>query len=138
MLSDGQTISYPFMRRREAHVRFSRAQTVYRPRVARAISRCSHPGLQGPFGFAQGCHRGPRARGPHTCGPHTRGTRAMGFSRCAATDWVLNTEGPSLRGAPGRGGADGQSIIMPYRDPSTFSEGDWRHCYVGLEGPSTF
>ena len=21
------------------------------------------------------------------------------------------------------------------RDPSTFSEGDWRHCYVGLEGP---
>ena len=20
-------------------------------------------------------------------------------------------------------------------DPSTFSEGDWRHCYVGLEGP---
>ena len=20
------------------------------------------------------------------------------------------------------------------RDPSTFSEGDWRHCYVGLEG----
>ena len=24
------------------------------------------------------------------------------------------------------------------RDPSTFSEGDWRHCYVGLEGPGTF
>ena len=23
------------------------------------------------------------------------------------------------------------------RDPSTFSEGDWRHRYVGLEGPST-
>ena len=21
------------------------------------------------------------------------------------------------------------------KDPSTFSEGDWRHCYVGLEGP---
>ena len=25
-----------------------------------------------------------------------------------------------------------------FRDPSTLSEGDWRHCYVGLEGPSTF
>ena len=24
---------------------------------------------------------------------------------------------------------------LGYRDPSTFSEGDWRHCYVGLEGP---
>ena len=24
------------------------------------------------------------------------------------------------------------------RDPSTFSEGDWRHSYVGFEGPSTF
>ena len=24
------------------------------------------------------------------------------------------------------------------RDPSTFSEGDWGHSYVGFEGPSTF
>ena len=24
------------------------------------------------------------------------------------------------------------------RDPNTFSEGDWRHCYVGVEGPITF
>ena len=28
-------------------------------------------------------------------------------------------------------------IPLP-RDPSTFSEGDWGHSYVGLEGPSTF
>ena len=28
-------------------------------------------------------------------------------------------------------------IYIP-RAPSTFSEGDWRHSYVGFEGPSTF
>ena len=27
---------------------------------------------------------------------------------------------------------------FPYRDRSTFSQGDWRHSYVGFEGPSTF
>ena len=26
-------------------------------------------------------------------------------------------------------------FALSYRDPSTFSEGDWRHCHVGLEGP---
>ena len=34
------------------------------------------------------------------------------------------------------GGADVTrkgSIYINRRDPSTFSEGDWRHCYVGLE-----
>ena len=25
-------------------------------------------------------------------------------------------------------------LLLP-RDPSTFSEGDWRHSYVGFEGP---
>ena len=28
-------------------------------------------------------------------------------------------------------------IIYP-RDPNTFSEGYWRHCYVGFKGPSPF
>ena len=28
-------------------------------------------------------------------------------------------------------------IYIP-RDPSTFSDGDRRHSYVGMEGPSTF
>ena len=31
----------------------------------------------------------------------------------------------------------GVNVICPRdpNDPSTFSEGDWRRCYVGLEGP---
>ena len=32
---------------------------------------------------------------------------------------------------------DVASLPIP-RDPSTFSEGDWRHSYVGFEGLSTF
>ena len=31
----------------------------------------------------------------------------------------------------------GQDLVLE-GDPSTFSEGDWRHSYVGFEGPSTF
>ena len=32
-----------------------------------------------------------------------------------------------------------KETVDPFpRDPNTFSEGDWRHCYVGVEGPITF
>ena len=34
--------------------------------------------------------------------------------------------------------APNRNIITFPRDPNTFSEGDWRHCYVGVEGPITF
>ena len=39
--------------------------------------------------------------------------------------WFLRIQTPPIQ----------MSIQMLPRDPSTFSGGDWRHCYVGLEGP---
>ena len=72
----------------------------------------------------------------HCPPPLLVGVLQLSFTRCAllaaADPWPAIKPPVTVR-------VDGsESCFIPARDPSTFSEDDWRHCYVGLEGPSTF